>query len=147
MKQNLNNITILDPQWIVGFIDGEGCFYVGIYKNNTIKLGYQVTLEFSITQHIRDTALIKKFIEFFKCGYLAPDTLTKYQYRIRDLNHHENYLFPLLDKYPLKSMKENDYEDFKKVHALMKKQIHLTENGLEEIRLIKAGMNKGRKFY
>ena len=34
---NKNYIT---AQWIVGFTDGEGCFYIGITKNNSMKLGY-----------------------------------------------------------------------------------------------------------
>lgn len=35
------------------------------YKNNTMKLGYQVSLEFVITQHIKDKDLMEKFITFF----------------------------------------------------------------------------------
>ena len=27
----------LDPQWLVGFTDGEGCFSISIFKNETIK--------------------------------------------------------------------------------------------------------------
>ena len=37
---------ILDPNWIVGFIDGEATFHVGINSNKTMRLGYQVILEF-----------------------------------------------------------------------------------------------------
>ena len=47
---------------------GEGCFTVGVFKNKSLRLGYQVQLEFSITQHRRDHELLLQFIEFFGCG-------------------------------------------------------------------------------
>jgi len=29
----LFNEKIFNPYWVVGFVDGEGCFSVGVYKN------------------------------------------------------------------------------------------------------------------
>lgn len=62
MNNKLYNNNILHPQWVVGFIDGEGCFHISVSKNSTMKLGYQVSLEFTITQHIRDKELMNKFV-------------------------------------------------------------------------------------
>jgi len=39
-----------------------------------------------------------------------------------------------------------DFADFCKVAELMKNKAHLTQEGLEEIRQIKAGMNTRREF-
>ena len=44
----------LDANWVVGFVDGEGCFYVGINKMPKMTLGYQVIPEFRVVQHQRD---------------------------------------------------------------------------------------------
>jgi hypothetical protein len=48
MQQNITGLKlkkdILDPNWIRGFIDGEGTFHVGINSNKTMRLGYQVIL-------------------------------------------------------------------------------------------------------
>jgi len=142
---NLYDSNILNPSWVQGFTDGEGCFHVSVSKNNTTKLGYQVSLEFSITQHIRDKELIEKLINFFGCGYIINDTQMKVQYRIRDRIELEKYLFPFFDAYPLLTIKLKDYEDFKKVHAMLGKKLHLTPEGLDEIRNIQAGMNRNRK--
>jgi hypothetical protein len=43
----------LDAQWIAGFVDGEGCFHIGINQNKDMLLGYQVLPEFVVTQHKR----------------------------------------------------------------------------------------------
>jgi hypothetical protein len=59
---------ILDPNWVAGFVDAEGCFYINYYKSSTRKLGFGVQCEFYITQHTRDTELINSFIKYFGCG-------------------------------------------------------------------------------
>jgi hypothetical protein len=46
--------------------------------------------------------------------------------------------------YAIEGVKANDFSDFCKVAELMKNKDHITEAVLEEIRLIKAVMNRGR---
>lgn len=145
MTPKLYDSSLLNPHWIVGFIDGEGCFHVGISKNKTMKLGYQVTLEFSITQHIRDKELMNKLIDFFGCGYVIKDTPMKLQYRIRDRQDLSKSLFPFLDQNTLLTVKSLDYLDFKLVHSMLEEKLHLTQEGLDKIRTIQARMNLNRK--
>lgn len=52
----------LDPNWISGFISGDGSFQVDIRKNDTFKLKYQVLLRFSLSQHARDEQLLRNLI-------------------------------------------------------------------------------------
>lgn len=141
---NKTNQNILHPAWIVGFIDGEGTFHIGINKNKTMKLGYQVILEFVITQHKKDYHLMVKIKDFFNCGYLIKDGPDKYQYRIRALDQLSNNLYPLLDQYPLQTIKGLDAKAFREVHKLMLNNEHLTEKGLIKIREIKSSMNRSR---
>jgi LAGLIDADG endonuclease len=138
------NPKILNPDWVVGFIDGEGCFHVSIPKNKSMKLGYQVSLEFSITQHVRDRELMDKLVQFFNCGYVSNDTVNKVQYRIRDKKQLSKNLFRFLDHHSLLTIKLLDYLDFKKVHEMVEKGLHLTPEGLDEIRAIQSTMNRNR---
>ena len=41
----------LDPHWVSGFVDGEGCFHVSINKFPKMSIGWQVLPEFRIVQH------------------------------------------------------------------------------------------------
>jgi hypothetical protein len=107
-----------------------------------MKLGYQVQLQFAITQHIRD--LMFSIKEFFNCGHIGNDGPTKLQFRIRSLLELESRLFPLLDMYPLQTLKRLDAEAFREVHAMMKNGLHLTLKGFEEIQKIRATTNRGR---
>lgn len=130
---------------MTGFIDGEGTFYVGISAKKDMALGYLLNLEFCITQNKRDLALMSLLPEFFGCGYIAlMANTTTCQYRIRKTEDLEQHLFPVSDQYPLRTQKALDAAAFREVHALVKAKKHLTVEGLQQIRRLKATMNKGR---
>lgn len=53
--------------------------------------------------------------------------------------------FPrFFSKYPVQGVKYQDFEDFVKVVSLLEQKSHLTQTGLDQIREIKSGMNRGR---
>ena len=142
----LFNEKRLNPYWVVGFVDGEGCFSVGVFKNQTLRLGYQVQLEFSITQHKRDHDLLLQFIEFFGCGYVAPDGPLKQKYLVRDLSDLNRVIIPFFQSYPLRTVKQLDFNSFASVATMMNNKKHLTEQGLLDIQQIKGCMNRSRIF-
>lgn len=109
-----------------------------------MNVGFQVTLEFSVSQPMRDYLLLTKLIDFFNCGNVQKDGKTKYQFRIRKLEDLENHLFPLMDDYPLQTQKHLDYLAFKQIHSLMLAKQHLNSDGLKLIRGIKKTMNRAR---
>jgi hypothetical protein len=53
-------------------------------------------------------------------------------------------IIPFFNKYPILGVKFNEFEDFKKVANLMEKRLHLTPEGLDQIKKIKLGMNRKR---
>lgn len=138
-------ISKLNPQWVLGFIDAEGCFHVSIQKNNTMRLGVQVQLQFAVGQQLQDIDMMKLFIPFFNgVGQVTPSGGSMCQYRIRGMDDIERELFPFLQSYPLVSKKSIDYDNFRLVHAMMRNGEHLTPEGLEKIRAIQMLMNRRR---
>ena len=131
----------LNAQWIVGFVDGEGCFHIGINKNSTMTLGVQVLPEFTVVQHQRDEQVLYALKAYFGCGVVRKNHGTRLCYRVRG---HENLLqriLPFFEKHQLKTRKRVDFAKFRKVVLLMEKGEHLTQEGLEKIRQIKTSMN------
>jgi hypothetical protein len=53
-------------------------------------------------------------------------------------------IIPFFNKYPVLGVKSKDFEDFKKVANLMEKRLHLTPEGLDQIKKMKLGMNRKR---
>lgn len=62
----MKNQEIKDPNWLAGFIDGEGNFGLKIQKSGLTKSGYSVQLQFNIVQHVRDEYLLKEV--YLNCG-------------------------------------------------------------------------------
>src|SRR5437667_421694 len=58
----------LDPGWVTGFVDGEGCFHVGINAHADMAAGYQVLPEFTVVQQAREAQLLHALKAFFGCG-------------------------------------------------------------------------------
>jgi hypothetical protein len=54
------------------------------------------------------------------------------------------HVIPLFLAHPLEGAKKKDFEDFLRVAELIKTKAHLKKEGLEQIRLIKSGMNSNR---
>lgn len=118
----------------------------GCLQKSNLTLGYQVQLEFSITQHRRDHELLLQFVKFFGCGYVAPDGPLKFKYLVRDLSDLNRVIIPFFQSYPLRTIKQLDFNSFASVATMMSRKEHLTEQGLLDIQLIKGYMNHNRTF-
>lgn len=134
----------IDPNWLSGFVSGEGCFFVGIGKSKT-RVGYSVQLMFLISQHSRDQELMERLVSSLGCGKCYPHANKEYgEFIVRVFSDITDKIIPFFEKYPIKGMKVNDFADLCKVAELMKNKDHLNPEGLNQIIKIKAGMNKGR---
>ena len=145
----VKNKKLKDLQWLAGFASGEGCFVVIIQASSTHKIGYIVRLKFTITQHSRDEQLLKSFIIYLDCGRLEkvkskPDIVEFIVTKLYDISQK---IIPFFKKHPILGVKALDFADWCKVAEMIKEKKHLTKEGLEQIRKIKARMNTVKKFY
>ena len=137
--------SIKDPSWLVGFADGEGCFFVQLRKAAGYKVGYQISLKFQITQDTLDKKLLQSIVEYLGCGnYREVAKNNDGRFEVESAKEILAKIIPFFDQYPLLGSKAKDCADFKQVALLIEKKAHLTPEGLEEIQKIKAGMNKAR---
>lgn|GEM_PF-6461101 len=84
----------------MGFIDGEGCFYVKVI-NNKYKPGFSVSI-FSISQHSRDHLFMNNIISYLNCGIIEkPKGRFEVRFIVYKFNDILVKLIPL-NKYPLK---------------------------------------------
>ena len=136
---------LINPHWLAGFTSGEGCFIVLITPSKTHSVGFQVILVYQVTQHSRDEKLMKSLIELLKCGkiYRKGDL---YDLRVSKFGDITEKIIPLFSKHRIRGVKALDFSDFCRAASLMKDKKHLTVEGLDQIRQIKAGMNRGRKL-
>lgn len=135
---------VINPYWFAGFTSGDGSFSVEILKSSSHKIGHQVLLKFLITQHNRDLELLKCFISFLGGGFIKERKGIS-EFRVIKLSLITEKLIPLFQKHPIIGNKNKDFLDFCQIAELMKSNAHKTQEGLDKIREIKAGMNTKRK--
>jgi len=106
---------VKDPNWLAGFVSGDGCFYVKISKASTT-IGYSVELRFQVTQHSRDAELLKSLVSYLNCGncYL-PSNYNFADFIVRKTSDILNNIIPFFNKYPIQGVKADDYADFCKL--------------------------------
>jgi len=137
---------IPNPNWVSGFVTGEGNFDVRFSKSKN-RLGLQTRLRFRITQHERDLKLMELLIKYLGTGKIEKDPrFPAVSLKIEKFSDITKIIIPFFDKYPLLGIKLFDYLDWCKIAKLMNEKSHLTIAGLNFIIKIKAGMNKGRKI-
>jgi len=126
-------------------------FFVHIEKvvsseSKTIsKIGEKVRLRFQISQHSRDEALLKSFIEYFDCGNYYPRSLQNVgDFVLTNFSDIHSKILPFFGKYPIYGVKGLDYIDICKLAKLIKNKARLTTSGLDQIKKIKAEMNRNR---
>ena len=133
----------LKPDWISGFVDGEGCFFVGINPHPEMTAGYQVLPEFTVVQHVRDIQILHAFKKFFGCGVVRENHGDRLAYCVRSLEHLKRKIVPFFESHPLRTKKWIDFLKFRKILLLMEKSEHLDPQGVERIQEIAKTMNRG----
>ncbi len=133
----------LNPDWIVGFIDGEGCFHIGTSKHPQVRFGHQILPELTVVQHQRDIALLHRIRSTMNCGVVRRNHGERFCWRVRDLKNLAEVIVPFFESHPLHSKKAIEFRKFARVVRKMAKGDHLTERGFHEICQIASTMNRG----
>lgn len=135
--------------YIVGFVDGEGCFSVSFSLREKMKMGIEVRPSFSVSQHFRSKKILVRFRNFFRCGhirYCPGDETFKYEVRaIKDLTEK---IIPHFKAYPLQTSKAASFAAFCKVCEIIEEGKHLEPKGMQRVILLSEKVNKsGQKKY
>jgi hypothetical protein len=138
----------LAAEWVVGFVDGEGCFSVPIFRNRLCRLGWQVQPEFAVVQGERSVDVLHALREFFECGSVTVNRRRDnhrqdmWRFGVRRLADLDNHIVPFFEMYPLITAKVGDFAGFAKVVRLMKEGVHREMEGLRQIALIAETINR-----
>jgi LAGLIDADG endonuclease len=157
------NISLADNQqerligWILGFVDGEGCFSINFVKQPDRKeasrirrgytTGYQISHEFAVTQGARSLASLKELKTFFGVGDVYINRRHDnhkedlFRYSVARREYLLNTIIPFFEKNQLHTAKQLDFKLFAQCVKLMQTNIHLTREGAIKIASITEQMN------
>ena len=144
-------------QWFVGFSDAESSFMISL-KNNSPSTSLppkgvgEAHFIFRITLHIDDCAVLFTIRERLGIGVVSIRNQTC-TYSVHSFQNIINVLLPIFDKYPLLTLKQLDYSDWRKAIILKKEnkdqssKISLSLTTFNQISHIKNNMNTNRTDY
>ncbi len=145
-RPTIKTKNIPDFNWISGFVSGEGNFFVDIFKSSSNKIGYQVKLRFSVTQHSRDKELLELIALNLDAGIVNIHSENALVFKITKLVDLTTKIIPLFQQNSILGVKQLDFLDFCEVAKIMSEGKHLNNEGLDLIRTIKNRMNTKRKI-
>jgi hypothetical protein len=139
--------------WVIGFVDGEGCFSIGFVRQpdragrRGYATGYQVSYRFVVTQGERSVQCLEELMSFFGVGRIFVNK--------RQDNHKEHLaqyvvskradlmetVIPFFLEHPLRTSKRDDFEKFAACMEVVESGRHTTRDGLLEIVRIPETMN------
>jgi hypothetical protein len=147
---------LITAGWVVGFVDGEGCFSIGFVRQPDragragYRTGYQVVHRFVVTQGVASSAALEELQQFFGVGRIyrnrrhdnhREDLL---QYRVGRLSELVEVVIPFFDERPLRTAKRADFDKFSSCVRRVASGDHVTAGGLLDIVEIAQTMNHRR---
>jgi hypothetical protein len=133
----------LDVDWVVGFVDGEGCFHVGINRQPQMRLGWQVLPEFRVVQHQKDEMILRRLQSFFDCGSVGVNNGDRMEFRVRGV-YNLNKIVRFFGNHPLKTRKLQEFHKFAQILQIIEAKRHLSISGLVDIAALAIQMNQRR---
>ena len=129
---------------ITGFTMGEGSFFISVGHSKTNITGYQIRPKFKITLHSADKKILEDICDFFKCGDVTPFKNSE-SYKVVKLDDLLEIIIPFFDRYPLKNIKEADFQSFKIICYKLMHGEGKSMEGIRKILTIRSVMNGGEK--
>jgi hypothetical protein len=143
----------ISADWVVGFVDGEGCFSIGFVRQpdrvsrKGYKTGYQVSHRFAVVQGARSRPCLEQLEAFFGVGAVTINRRHDnhkedlYRYGVQARDGLLNVIVPFFRSHPLRTSKRDDFEAFARSLDICRSGRHLTAAGLIEIAQIAETMN------
>lgn len=148
MDSEGNNLNLVTGDYIAGLTDGEGCFYINLYRFKKYPHAHpQTRIHFYIKLRQDDLPILKGVKTTLGYGHINYQRETRsnhspcYRYEISD-RQKLRQLIQFFATHPLHSPKK--LRDLDRIHTILNiidSGDHLTESGLARIRQIKSEMH------
>ncbi len=143
-QETVRSTLDFDPWWVVGFVDGEGCFSVSIHRNGLAKStgGWQLLPVFHVYQHERYRIVLEQLVTVFGCGKVRSKgrNSSVMTYAVNSLADLNERVVPYFQRYP-PVVKRRDFEIFAEIVAAMVRKDHLRYEQFEHLVRLAYAMN------
>jgi hypothetical protein len=136
----------LDPWYVTGLTDGEGCFCVSFTIRSTLRTGLEVRPSFALALNERDRSVLEDLQMFFGCGWIRASRSDRtYKFESRSVSELLEFVIPHFERFPLVGDKARSFEGFARICRMIRQGDHLKRDGLREIVDIAYEINLGKR--
>ena len=127
-------VPLLNPWYVSGLAEGEGCFHVSFNIRKKLKVGIETRPSFSISLNCRDLMLLQGVHQYFECGAIRHSKSDRtYKYESRSILDLVQKIIPHFEKYALHGSKQRDFIRFADICRSVHSTQHLNRNYLRGI--------------
>jgi hypothetical protein len=136
----------LEPWFVTGLTEGEGCFCVSLAIRAKLRAGLEVRPSFSLSLNEKDLRLPEALQAFFGCGRIRESKTDRtFKYEARSIGDLAGVILPHFERFPLRGCKARSCAGFSRVCEMIEQGDHLQRDGLREIVRIAYQMNLGKR--
>jgi hypothetical protein len=146
-RQGANGRVVpLDPWFVTGLTDGEGCFCISLAIRAKLRTGLEVRPSFSLSLNEKDLTLLQDLQAFFGCGWIRESKGDRtFKYEVRSIKDLVGAILPHFERFPLRGYKARSCAGFSRVCWMVEQGDHLQRDGRREIVGIAYQMNLGKR--
>ena len=96
-----NTVKPLNPLWVTGYTDSDGCFLLDTNVTKTVKKGYTVKIKYQLIAHSSDKLILYRIKAFFNNVGIIIITKNYVSYIVENLSDVVNEIIPHFNKYLL----------------------------------------------
>jgi len=138
----------LSDDYLIGFTEGEGMFYIGIVPSKETKTGWQVIYFFKVSQNPIGLDVLNQFKERLGYGYIKQNSQTdktdkSLAFVVRDFSSLRDKVIPFFEGKLV--IKKDAFEKFKQVLDIVAMRQHLTLAGITQILELAYSMNTQKR--
>jgi LAGLIDADG endonuclease len=136
----------LDPWFVSGLTEGEGCFCISFAIRAKLRLRIEVRPSFSLSLNEKDLRLLEDLQAFFECGWIRESKSDRtFKYEVRAIDDLTGMVLPHFERFPLRGYKARSCAGFCHVCRMVLQGDHLQRDGLREIIDVAYQMNLGKR--
>lgn len=144
---------VINPWYLTGFTDGEGCFAIVIAKHKTKKIGMEVSLCFEIELRLDEKPILELFQKRLNCGRIIELRYDRYgwkphvKYVVKKQRDIFYKIIPFFKQFPLQGKKRKDFLLFCQAAELVKQNKHGIKQGIVQLQKLREFMNDRRPLF
>ena len=138
----------LDPWFVTGLAEGEGCFCISFSLRAKLRAGLEVRPSFALSLNERDLALLRDLQSYFGCGSIRESRGDRtFKYESRSTSELLARIVPHFRAFPLRGNKRRSFTGFARICQMIEQGDHLERDGLREIVRLTYETSLGKRRY